>query len=359
MAWPLLVDVCATLRPGATAGAAGVPVLLTASGCGAQLAALVRSKLQGLSGEAAGDEAAAAEAWAALACLPHAAENAAQAAACCAALAAATAPADDDMEQDGGGSAALLMLHCGALGAQAALLAASGQEGDGRAAAALLPQAVALLVRHPGNYHAVAAAAEVLQAAAAGGADLSTQQLQELVPLLAPNLSAASQPLRRETLRALCCFRMPAMLPPAGSGALAGLGWCASSWGVGAEGAVWRGQQAAASACGCSVPTHAIPARLGLHSSLLLSPPPSALQRMWARTRRRRRPTRWRSCWRSSRGSRAPMAGGPRWWPWAACATTWSTGACPTGWCRRWPTSCWACCTSGGWVGGWVGGAGC
>lgn len=215
MAWPLLADVCATLRPGATAGASGVPILLTASGCGAQLAALVRSKLQALSAEAASDEGAAAESWAALACLPHAAENAAQAAACCAALAAATAPADDDMEQ--GSSSALLMLHCGALGAQAALLTASGQEGNGQATAALLPQALALLVRHPGNYHAVAAAAEVLQAAAAGGAELSTQQLQELVPLLAPNLSAASQPLRRETLRVLCCFRMPPMLPPAGS----------------------------------------------------------------------------------------------------------------------------------------------
>ncbi len=24
-----------------------------------------------------------------------------------------------------------------------------------------------------------------------------------------------------------------------------------------------------------------------------------------------------------------------QWWRWAACAITWSTGACPTGWCRR------------------------
>ncbi|PRW58885.1 small subunit processome component 20-like protein [Chlorella sorokiniana] len=219
--WPLLMDVCATLRPGATAGAAGVPIILTASGVGSQLAALVRSKLQSFDREAADDASAAAEAWAALACLPHAAESAAQAAACCAALAAATEPAEEEEQAGGQGSnsdsssSALLMLHCGALGAQAALLAAA--ESAQQVQAQLLPKALALLVRHPGNYHAVAAAAAVLQAASAVGADLSLQQLQELLPLLAPNLSAASQPLRRETLRVLCCFTQPAMQTPAGA----------------------------------------------------------------------------------------------------------------------------------------------
>ncbi len=223
--WPLLMDVCATLRPGATAGAAGVPIILTASGVGAQLASLVRSKLQAFDRQAAGESAAAAEAWAALACLPHAAESAAQATACCAALAAATEPSEGEDEQAAGpgsdsssSSSALLMLHCGALGTQAALLAAAGEERGQRVQAQLLPQALALLVRHPGNYHAVAAAATVLQAASAAGAELSQQQLQELLPLLAPNLSAASQPLRRETLRVLCCFSQPAMQTPAGAG---------------------------------------------------------------------------------------------------------------------------------------------
>ena len=214
------MDVCDTLRPGATAGAAGVPIILTASGVGAQLAALVRSKLQSFDRQAAGDAAAAAEAWAALACLPHAAESAAQAAACCAALAAATEPSEEEEQaaEPGSDSSALLMLHCGALGAQAALLAAAGEDSGKQVQSQLLPQALALLVRHPGNYHAVAAAAAVLQAASAAGAELSQQQLQELLPLLAPNLSAASQPLRRETLRVLCCFSQPAMQPPAGAG---------------------------------------------------------------------------------------------------------------------------------------------
>lgn len=229
LCWPLLADACATLRPDATAGSAGVPIILTASGVGAQLAALVRSKLQSF--DRAAGEGAAAEAWAALACLPHAAESAAQAAACCEALAAATAPpeAGDEAEEQAWGGA-LLTLHCGALGAQAALLAASGAEGGAQVAATLLPQALSLLAAHPGCYHAVAAAAEVLQAAAAAGGALSQDQLRELLPLLAPNLSAASQPLRRETLRVLCCFPQPAMLAPAGSGELrlaAAVGCCA------------------------------------------------------------------------------------------------------------------------------------
>lgn len=206
-----------------------MPIILTASGVGAQLAALVRSKLQSF--DRAAGEGAAAEAWAALACLPHAAESAAQAAACCEALAAATAPpeAGDEAEEQAWGGA-LLTLHCGALGAQAALLAASGAEGGAQVAATLLPQALSLLAAHPGCYHAVAAAAEVLQAAAAAGGALSQDQLRELLPLLAPNLSAASQPLRRETLRVLCCFPQPAMLAPAGSGELrlaAAVGCCA------------------------------------------------------------------------------------------------------------------------------------
>ncbi|KAL4434124.1 hypothetical protein ABPG75_000565 [Micractinium tetrahymenae] len=215
LCWPLLVDACATLRPDATAGSAGVPIILTASGVGAQLAALVRSKLRSF--DRGAGEGAAAEAWVMLACLPHAAESAAQAAACCKALAAATAPPAAGEEGQEAWGSALLTLHCGALGAQAALLAASGAEGGGQVAAALLPQALSLLAAHPGCYHAVAAAAEVLQAAAAAGADLSQDQLRELLPLLAPNLSAASQPLRRQTLRVLCCFPQPAMLAPAGS----------------------------------------------------------------------------------------------------------------------------------------------
>ena len=184
---------------------------------GAQLAALVRSKLQTFSSD--DGEVAAAEAWAALACLPHAAESAAQAAACCAALAEATAPPEG---HEGEWSVALLTLHCGAMGAQATLLGAAGGEGGEAVAWHLLPQALALLARHPGSYHAVAAAAAVLQQAAAAGAELSTAQLQELAPLLAPNLSAASQPLRRETLRALCCFAQPPMLATAGSGEFGG-----------------------------------------------------------------------------------------------------------------------------------------
>lgn len=216
LCWPLLIDVCGTLRPGATAGSPGVPVILTAAGVGPQLAALVRGKLQAFS--ASGDAGAAAEAWAALACLPHAAENAAQAAACCAALAAATAAAEGGGDDGSEGSSARLMLHCGALSAQAALLAASGEDGGSKVQQELLPRALPLLARHPASYHAVAAAAEVLQQAANAGAELSGQQLQELLPLLAPNLSTASQPLRRETLRALCVFPMPAMLAPAGSG---------------------------------------------------------------------------------------------------------------------------------------------
>lgn len=222
------MDVCATLRPGATAGAAGVPILLTASGCGAQLAALVRSKLQGFTAGSASDAVVAAEAWAALACLPHAVENAAQAAACCAALAAATETPEGASEEAGSSDAALLMLHCGAMGAQAALLTAAGQDSSAEVTQTLLPQALALLVRHPSNYHAVAAAAAVLQQASAAGAELSAQQLQELVPLLAPNLSSASQPLRRETLRTMCCFNMPAMRPPAGTtGECSAVGWVA------------------------------------------------------------------------------------------------------------------------------------
>ena len=44
---------------------------------------------------------------------------------------------------------------------------------------------------------------------------------QELVPALAPNLSAPSSALRRETLRALCAFRQPDLLPLAGAEAAA------------------------------------------------------------------------------------------------------------------------------------------
>ncbi|EFN57812.1 hypothetical protein CHLNCDRAFT_51116 [Chlorella variabilis] len=244
LCWPLLMDVCCTLRPGAAAGSAGVPVILTAAGVGPQLAALVRSTARmeaavGGRGGGGGGEAAAAEAWAALACLPHASENATQAAVCCAALAAATEPAaaaaggggaaaaaeEEEEEQEraqeaggvGGDGATTLMLHCRALAAHAELLGGGGAEGGGQVVQQLLPRALALLARHPRSFHAVSAAAGVLQAASAAGAQLGEQQLQQLAPLLAPNLSAASQPLRRETLRALCCFPMPAMLAPAGS----------------------------------------------------------------------------------------------------------------------------------------------
>ncbi|KAL4860053.1 Small subunit processome component 20 [Chlorella vulgaris] len=220
--WPLLVDVCCTLRrstTGTTGAIDAVPIILTASGVGAQLAALVRSTAMLQAGSGSGAESAA-EAWAALECLPHAAENAAQAAACCEALAVATAPAEVEEAQGhdaAGTSSPLLMLHCCSLGAQAEMLASSGTEGGSRVVQQLLPQALALLARRPRCYHAVAAAAAVLQQASAAGAELSQQQLQELVPLLAPNLSASSQPLRRETLRALCCFPMPHMLAAAGS----------------------------------------------------------------------------------------------------------------------------------------------
>jgi U3 small nucleolar RNA-associated protein 20 len=229
LCWPLLADVCATLRPGA---ATGVPAILTAAGVGPQLAALVRStvRMEGLQAEQAEGqlEAAAAEAWAALACLPHAAEGAAQAAACCGALVAATRSAADSAEQpddqaavsgeQGGASTQLLMLHCRALGAQAELLGGGGAEGGSQVRAALLPQALSLLERRPRCFHAVSAAAAVLAQAAAAGAELDEGLLRGLAPALAPNLSAAAQPLRRETLRALCCFRMPPMLAPAGSG---------------------------------------------------------------------------------------------------------------------------------------------
>lgn len=231
--WPLLIDVCTTLRPGATAGAAGVPIILTAAGVGTQLGAFVRSKLLSCTADIAADEAAAAETWAALACLPHAAESAAQAAECCAVLAVATEPAED-AEGAVSGSTTCLMLHCSALGAQASLLGTSGEQGGTQVATQLLPQALALLARHPANFHAVAAAAAVLQKAAGAGAQLSCEQLQELLPLLAPNLSQPSQPLRRETLRVLCCFQMPAMLPPAGSGEdgrLRAGSWCFRCWG--------------------------------------------------------------------------------------------------------------------------------
>lgn len=205
-----------------------MPIILTASGVGAQLAALVRSTAMLQAGSGSGAESAA-EAWAALECLPHAAENAAQAAACCEALAAATAPAEVEEAQGhdaAGTSSPLLMLHCCSLGAQAEMLASSGAEGGSRVVQQLLPQALALLARRPRCYHAVAAAAAVLQQAFAAGAELSQQQLQELVPLLAPNLSASSQPLRRETLRALCCFPMPHMLAAAGSGDTCSLSHC-------------------------------------------------------------------------------------------------------------------------------------
>jgi U3 small nucleolar RNA-associated protein 20 len=224
LAWPLLMDVCATLRPGVTAGAPGVPILLTASGVGSQLAALVCQTARMGGGTSAADVSReAAQAWAALACLPHAVESAAQAAEACAALADATAAAAEqeaaggDEHADGGG-AALLMLHCTALSAQAQLSAAAGPEGCERVRQKLLPQALALLGRHPSSYHAVAAAAAVLQAAAASGTQLATGRLEKLVPALSPNLSAASQALRRETLRALCAFQQPAMLAPPGSG---------------------------------------------------------------------------------------------------------------------------------------------
>eukprot|EP00887_Chlorella_sp_A99_P000887 scaffold5.g887.t1 len=237
LCWPLLVDVCACLRP--DTGAAGVPaggalpVILTATGVGRQLAALVRSTLDGAA-DALGSAGAGAEprqlavAWAALRCLPHAAESPLQEAACCARLAATTgAVVEGAPGRRGSELEPLLLLHCAAVAARARVAARQQQarELQDCAAGVLL-----LAATHPGSYHVVSSAAEVLRlasaaAAAAGGAGggtspleslLTLEQLAELLPLLQANLSSASGALRRETLRLLARFPQPALLPPSG-----------------------------------------------------------------------------------------------------------------------------------------------
>ena len=258
--WPLLVDVCAVLRPEAASPAAAsssaaasgaLPVIFTASGVGTQLAALVRSTIgtfvEAVSSGTLASEAAeerqqqqVAVAWAALRCLPHAAESRAQEAACCARLAAATAAALEEAPSSSPAlEEALLLLHCAAATAQARAAAQQQQQqqadegGIERVLQATGDGLLLLLAAHPSSFQVVKAAAAVLQLAAARErraaaragptppSFLSSEQLSELLPLLQPNLSSPSAPLRRETLRLLTCFPQPPLLPPPSADAAA------------------------------------------------------------------------------------------------------------------------------------------
>ena len=220
------MDLANTLRP--EWSLSGVPVILTAAGVGPALAAHVRGVVQSFGGAGAGTGTGgrpgaeeAAVAWAALRCLRHAAETGAQAVAACGALLQAAeleleASAASEGGNGGGGGEGRLdlqLLYCSALSTMAALLALH----DPARLAALAATALALVVAHPGSFHILGAAADTLSRARAAGVPLSTAQLRELLPLLQGNLSAASGPLRRTTLRLLCCFDMPALLPSAGA----------------------------------------------------------------------------------------------------------------------------------------------
>jgi hypothetical protein len=127
--WPLLMDLCGLLAPGPTPTQA-VPLLLRASGNGPQLAALVRTTLQqwrwdgGMGSEGSREAAATGGggvgvgvgvAWAALQCLPHAAEHHSQTFTCCEALLTSTSAALPHVAAEA--QQALLMLHCKALAA--------------------------------------------------------------------------------------------------------------------------------------------------------------------------------------------------------------------------------------------------
>jgi U3 small nucleolar RNA-associated protein 20 len=208
--WPLLMDLCATLAGASAIGA--LPVVLTAAGVGPQLAAHVRAAAAGaLAGGRRPSERQLAAAWAAVHCLPHAAESGAQALACCQALVDATGAALGAPGADEGGAGAdgarLLMLHATARGMLAFLAARHAAE----RLEGLVREALALLEGRPGDYHAAMAAAETLNLARGAGVALPQDKLASLAPLLAPNLGSPAAPLRVETLRVLCAFEQPAL----------------------------------------------------------------------------------------------------------------------------------------------------
>jgi len=236
--WPLLMDLCDVLggasdsvilssfNPGN--GAVVVPLILTAgSGIGHKLSKFICTTVSSykyLEKERKKDrERALQVTWAALHCLPHAVAKSSQAAEHIAALLASTSAAlkkaasisststEDESEN-------VLMLHCAARAAAAAVIGSS-QAGNEEEQQVFIQDALKLVEAYPQHYHAVYAAAETLQRAAAKNSeDMSTNELSseamlKLAPLLAANLAHQSASLRVATLRVLCSFRQPDSLP--------------------------------------------------------------------------------------------------------------------------------------------------
>ncbi|KAK9818396.1 hypothetical protein WJX72_012002 [[Myrmecia] bisecta] len=173
-ALPLLLDICAALRPVGAVGFGGVPVILTAQQIGVQLAAH---------------------------CAPHACENASQMAELCDKLmrAAEAARGDPSIAQDA------LFLYCQAAQQKATVLLSH----DKPALHAMVPGCLDVLRAHPTSYQAIVMAGEVASAAKDAGMALPVSKLKALLPLLQANLAHPAQPLRRATLRLLCCYEQP------------------------------------------------------------------------------------------------------------------------------------------------------
>ncbi|CAG9460436.1 unnamed protein product [Pedinophyceae sp. YPF-701] len=235
LALPLLQDVCATAQPrpaGAPGGPkAGLPLILTAQPGGPQLAAKVREtaarplstddcasarpakRAKRASARGAEpkdprgvlDAAAIRASWCAARCLPYTTNDPEDALrhqdAAMEAMRAALAAADTK-------DAAWRSLHVASAEALRSCAAAHAALGHAPRVQELADRALATVRAHPRSFHALRAAADARShlPQAAQRAPLDLALLEELTP----NLSDASQPLRRETLRVLCSFRQPA-----------------------------------------------------------------------------------------------------------------------------------------------------
>ncbi|KAL4521880.1 hypothetical protein Ndes2526B_g01987 [Nannochloris sp. 'desiccata'] len=240
--WPLLMDLCdvlggernsvllSSIPSGGGGGGGVVPIILTAgSGIGHKLSKLICTTVTSFKyseKEKKEDRKRVIQVtWAALHCLQHAVAKSSQAAERIATLLASTTTALEKAVSSFSSSSSsgtkdefenLLMLHCAARAAAAAT--GSSHAGDEQEQHMFTQDALKLVEAYPQHYHAVYAAAETLQRAAAKNTtntseELSSEAMLKLAPLLAANLAHPSTPLRVATLRVLCSFRQPESLP--------------------------------------------------------------------------------------------------------------------------------------------------
>ena len=178
--WPLLMDACQIL----SAGDGGIPLLLTAVGCGPALASYVRGILA--------DGRNLEEAWAALQCLLHSGDAPQHISDCVEATLRVTS---------GRKSAKEVLVYCSALSMMR--MPRVGQD----LAVSCVDMALDVLLEHSSNYHAIAAAAKVLDEHVNGSMTSEhSEKSMAIISQLAPNLSGKTAALRKETLR--CLFKL-------------------------------------------------------------------------------------------------------------------------------------------------------